>query len=177
MAVRKTPEQKAAEEAERRAKHRAQMRRERRLKRKIAAEDKEREEDPEYKADQVAKTLGKSQVAIAGSKSPKVNISAKAKLSEAFDMMGGVPGLVRWGKKNPTEFYRIWGKLIGREEESATKNMPLEDLLAKLSERAEMSVLEAAQEIGEEALNTARDSVNLEDAMLAFKLSEGETIQ
>ena len=33
----------------------------------------------------------------------------------AFDELGGVPSLVAWGKKNPNEFYGLWGRLAPRE--------------------------------------------------------------
>lgn len=38
--------------------------------------------------------------------------SAKAQLEQAFHKLGGVPALVRWGKNNQTEFYKLWGKII-----------------------------------------------------------------
>jgi hypothetical protein len=31
---------------------------------------------------------------------------------EAFELVGGVPRLALWADKNPTEFYRIFGKLL-----------------------------------------------------------------
>ena len=47
--------------------------------------------------------------------------------------------------------------------------MPLEQLLSKLSERADMSVEQAAREIGQETLDAASEAVNLEDAVAAFE--------
>lgn len=98
-----------------------------------------------------------------GEKSPKSITAARENLSLAFDLMGGVPALVVWGRQNPTEFYRIWARLIPKEVAEAQNNLPLEDLLSKLSERAEMSVLEAAVAIGEETLDAAREVVWAED--------------
>jgi hypothetical protein len=99
-----------------------------------------------------------------GSTSPKTITAARDNLSTAFDLMGGVPALVVWGRQNPTEFYRIWARLIPKEVAETTQTLPLETLLAKLSERAELSVAEAALEIGQETLDAARETVMIEDA-------------
>lgn len=42
----------------------------------------------------------------------KSTASAKAAMEEAFVKMGGVESLKKWGNENPTEFYRLWSKLI-----------------------------------------------------------------
>lgn len=42
----------------------------------------------------------------------KTTSEVKKALTEAFDKMGGIPSLVEWGKENPTEFYKLWVKLI-----------------------------------------------------------------
>lgn len=47
----------------------------------------------------------------------KVTASIKAALQNAFDDLGGVPSLVKWGKGNPSEFYALWGRLIPKEHE------------------------------------------------------------
>lgn len=31
---------------------------------------------------------------------------------ESFELIGGVPRLAMWGHHNPTEFYKLYGKLI-----------------------------------------------------------------
>lgn len=49
----------------------------------------------------------------------KVTASVKAALVEAFDLMGGVESLVEWGKKNRTEFYKLWGRLVPVEVKNA----------------------------------------------------------
>ncbi|MDE2102362.1 MAG: hypothetical protein KGL39_34265 [Patescibacteria group bacterium] len=36
-------------------------------------------------------------------------------LTEAYRRLGGVEGLVAWGRENPTEFYRLLGRLIPAE--------------------------------------------------------------
>lgn len=42
----------------------------------------------------------------------KTTKAVKEALVEAFDELGGVPALVKWGQKNPTGFYQLWGKLM-----------------------------------------------------------------
>lgn len=99
-----------------------------------------------------------------GAQSPKVTVKARDDLALAFDLMGGVPALVVWGRANPTEFYRIWARLIPREAAEPSQAMPLETLLEKLATREEMSVGEAAIEIGVELLEEGRKQARLEDA-------------
>jgi hypothetical protein len=45
----------------------------------------------------------------------RVTTSVKQAITDAFDELGGVPSLVAWGKKNPNEFYGLWGRLAPRE--------------------------------------------------------------
>lgn len=45
----------------------------------------------------------------------KVNGGVKAALTEAFERLGGVSGFVEWGKTEPSEFYKLWAKLIPTE--------------------------------------------------------------
>lgn len=42
----------------------------------------------------------------------KTTASVKQALTDAFVKMGGVPSLVTWGKENPTEFYKLYVKLL-----------------------------------------------------------------
>ncbi len=42
----------------------------------------------------------------------KTTTAVKAALHEAFDHLGGVPSLVRWAKREPREFYKLWAKLL-----------------------------------------------------------------
>lgn len=42
----------------------------------------------------------------------KSTASAKAAMEEAFENMGGVASLKQWGNDNPTDFYKLWSKLI-----------------------------------------------------------------
>lgn len=63
----------------------------------------------------------------------KLTRQAKDNLAEGFERLGGVAGLVRWGRNNRTEFYRIWARLIPKDV-SIGPSEGLEDLLTKLSE-------------------------------------------
>lgn len=66
----------------------------------------------------------------------KVSRQAKANLEEAFTKLGDVAGLVRWGRKNRTEFYRIWARLIPKDV-SIEAGAGLEDLLHQLAKQEE----------------------------------------
>lgn len=122
------------------------------------------------------KVLGVKQQSIAASVAPKAVQATRQQLLEAFELMGGVPALVKWGKTNPTEFYRIWARLLPKDApEPDAGKMPLEQLLAKLAERSDQPIDQAAREIGAEALAAARDEVSVEDAVAAFR--GGETVQ
>jgi hypothetical protein len=60
----------------------------------------------------------KGQKKVGGRKKGSTNATTanvKAALVEAFDELGGVPSLVKWGKKNPSHFYAIWSKLLPTE--------------------------------------------------------------
>lgn len=109
-----------------------------------------------------------------GSQSPKVTTKARDNLSAAFDYMGGVPALVVWGRQNPTEFYRLWARLIPREQAETSVSLPLETLLEKLATKEAMSVGEAALQVGEEVMLAAREKAKGEDEVVLYK---GESIQ
>lgn len=57
---------------------------------------------------------------------------ARDVIMEAFDALGGVDGLVEFGKKYPKEFYTLWGKMIPRET-NVDVGENLEELLGRLS--------------------------------------------
>lgn len=42
----------------------------------------------------------------------KTTANVKAALEEAFERMGGVPKLTEWADENPTEFYKLYAKLL-----------------------------------------------------------------
>lgn len=106
--------------------------------------------------------------AKAGSQTPKPIRLARENLTDAFDFMGGVAGLVVWGRANPTEFYRIWARLIPKEAAPESETMPLEQLLAKLASRESMTVAEAAYDIGQETLEKGRAGAEAEDMEAAL---------
>lgn len=45
----------------------------------------------------------------------KTTASVKAALVAAFDELGGTGNLVAWAKENPTEFFKLWAKLLPTE--------------------------------------------------------------
>jgi hypothetical protein len=45
----------------------------------------------------------------------KLTVSVKEALSDAFDELGGIKSLVRWGQENPDDFYKLWVKLLPNE--------------------------------------------------------------
>jgi len=42
----------------------------------------------------------------------KTTASVKAALEEAFKKRGGVKSLLEWAETQPTEFYKLWAKLL-----------------------------------------------------------------
>ena len=42
----------------------------------------------------------------------KVTQAQRHAIHEAFDRVGGVDALQRWGYKNPDAFYALWGRTI-----------------------------------------------------------------
>lgn len=102
----------------------------------------------------------------AGKVPPKAITAARENLSDAFDLMGGVAALVVWGRTNPTEFYRLWARLIPKESVEVSAQLPLEELLKKLSGKEGSTVADAAFEIGTEILEQARLDAAAEDALI-----------
>jgi hypothetical protein len=47
----------------------------------------------------------------------KSTASVKAALLECFEGWGGVASLLKWAKKNPTEFVKAWVKMLPAEHE------------------------------------------------------------
>lgn len=52
----------------------------------------------------------------------KRTILVKNALQQAFDKIGGVDALVKFGKKNPLEFYKLWVKILPVEIKSTIDN-------------------------------------------------------
>lgn len=57
----------------------------------------------------------------AGAKN-KFPVAAKEAFSIAFEGLGGVPALIEWGKKNQTDYYRLFSKLIPAETQLTGKD-------------------------------------------------------
>jgi hypothetical protein len=144
--------------AEQKAKQAKEARRARRAERK-------RREQREAGEEEAPPVDSKALAVNTGPYKPPARMTeARHKLAEAFELMGGVGALVEWGKGNPTEFYRLWARLIPKEANVALTAMPLEDLLSKLASqgREGRSVAEAADAIGMEALREAQHIVDAE---------------
>lgn len=45
----------------------------------------------------------------------KTTAGVKAALEAAFEGLGGVPALLRWGREEPGEFYKLWAKMLPTE--------------------------------------------------------------
>jgi hypothetical protein len=45
----------------------------------------------------------------------KTTVSVKEALMQTFVQRGGPEGLLDWSKENPTEFYKLWGRLLPQE--------------------------------------------------------------
>ena len=56
----------------------------------------------------------------------KLTASIRSAIADAFEKLGGVTSLVEWGRKNPDEFYKLWGRLAPSEVEHTTPDGPVE---------------------------------------------------
>lgn len=45
----------------------------------------------------------------------KTTVAVKEALALAFEGVGGVPALKVWAEEHPTEFYKLWAKLLPTE--------------------------------------------------------------
>ncbi len=48
----------------------------------------------------------------------KSTSSVKEALTQAFEGLGGYEALKRWGQQEPTEFYKLWSKMLPQEVKS-----------------------------------------------------------
>ncbi|MCY1394487.1 hypothetical protein D3C76_497980 [compost metagenome] len=66
----------------------------------------------------------------------KATKEVKEALTEAFDKLGGVAALVRWGKDEPGEFYKLWARMLPHEiKQGPPQEDPLSLLLQQISGR------------------------------------------
>ena len=49
-------------------------------------------------------------------------MEAANEFREAFELIGGVPRLAVWAHYNPTEFYRLYGKMLPSGADNTTKH-------------------------------------------------------
>jgi hypothetical protein len=52
----------------------------------------------------------------------KTTVRVKAALERAFEGIGGMEAFVGWARENPTEFYRLWSKLLPMELKADIKH-------------------------------------------------------
>lgn len=57
--------------------------------------------------------------------------AVKEALVEAFEKRGGVPALIKWSNAEPTEFYKLWAKLLPNEvKATGSISVTLEKIIA-----------------------------------------------
>jgi hypothetical protein len=88
--------------------------------------------------------------------------SAKESLLRVFEKIGGEAAMAKWARKNPTEFYRLWARLLPRDDEGPMTVIGVEDLLRKLadSEPEQAESLRQCERIGAD-LGLPRPSADL----------------
>lgn len=65
----------------------------------------------------------------------KTTRQVKESLQEVFDRLGGADGLMSWAESEPTEFYKMWVKLLPiQAAEHVPDNKPIE-VVIKRAER------------------------------------------
>lgn len=64
----------------------------------------------------------------------KTTASVKAALTAAFDAIGGDEALATWAQANPTEFYKLWAKMLPTELSGPNGGpIPLQDMTDRLA--------------------------------------------
>lgn len=163
---RRTKAELEAAEAEAAKQRRADRRRERRLGRKVNAA-------------LAAGQLGADSSAVPGvakkhDNSPTAHKNARQSLINVFEALGGEAGMAKWGAKNPTEFYRLFGRMV-KPDTATEAPKPLEDLLAELARRGAGLAGPAA---GAEDLGSDDDIVAGAASLLGGSAGDGpETLQ
>lgn len=81
----------------------------------------------------------------------KRSVSGRESLEEVFDRLGGVAGMVRWAKKNKTDFYtKLWIRLVPRDV-TLTPGAGLEEMLSRLAEARNGSAPQSLPAPGDDA--------------------------
>lgn len=65
----------------------------------------------------------------------KLTQSAREAFQLAFDRCGGAQGLTTWARKNPTEFYKIYGRLIPMEVVGEGGSGPVQTVVTHVYEQ------------------------------------------
>lgn len=60
----------------------------------------------------------------------KTTRSVKEALQLAFEGIGGVPALMKWGEANPSAFYPIWVRIAPQEHDITSNGQTLEALVS-----------------------------------------------
>lgn len=66
--------------------------------------------------------------------SNKMTIAAREAFQLAFEGMGGIEGLIAWGRENPNEFYKLYGRLIPVDIRAGLQVMQFEPLIIRQHE-------------------------------------------
>lgn len=77
-------------------------------------------DNPRTMGEIAAGNRGKGRVKGVPNKATK---AVKEALQEAFDGLGGVASLTAWAKNEPTEFYKLWAKLLPTEVKAKVENV------------------------------------------------------
>lgn len=64
----------------------------------------------------------------------KLTKSAREAFALAFEGIGGAPALVAWAKKNPTEFFKLYARLIPVEHVGAGGEGPIATIVNHIYE-------------------------------------------
>lgn len=67
----------------------------------------------------------------------KTTATVKSVLEETFERMGGVDAMHAWASENPTEFFKIYAKLLPVEMKGEVKHTGLDKLAERLARAAE----------------------------------------
>lgn len=65
----------------------------------------------------------------------KATASVKAALEDAFDKLGGVDALVTWARMEPTEFYKLYAKLLPVHVNATVEVSTIAERVARARER------------------------------------------
>lgn len=82
-------------------------------------------------------------------------------LRRAFYAMGGWQALAQWGKQNPTEFYRLWSKVLPKEVTTTIKQEYEPDTI--VIEGVEVEDFKRQREIATRRMQIYRELIGEDD--------------